>query len=207
MRLLARGRTHAEFEDFVTKYADGLLRTAFLITSDRAEAEDLLQDCLLRVAKGWPRVRTMEHPDLYVRRILVNLALRGAGRRTRRTLELAAGPGDEAGGPFVHAVSDGTEAFGRRDELIEAMRMLPPRQRVVLVLRYFEDLSETQIAEMLSCSTATVKSTASRGLARLRDALNADPPQQRDLPQRPEAEGQREPGAHPGMVEHTRGRS
>lgn len=167
-------RTKADFEQFVTASSDALLRTAYLVVWDAVEAEDLVQECLLAVARRWPRVRRMDHPHAYARRVLINLALDGAQRRTRRRQELvgdgaatlAALP-DESSARRLHAV-------GVRAELVHALGTLPPRQRAVLVLRYFEDLSEAQVAELLGCSLGTVKSTASRGLTRLEAALSPD---------------------------------
>jgi RNA polymerase sigma-70 factor (sigma-E family) len=167
---LSKGRTRAEFERFVADHGEALLRTGYLITWDVAEAEDLVQECLLRVARRWPQVRAMAHPNAYARRILVNLALDGATRRTRRRGEL-----NEPGSPSTHEVAAASlEVLTKHDtrsELFDALGALPKRQRLVLVLRYFADLSEAQTAEALGCSVGTVKSTASRGLARLREAM------------------------------------
>jgi RNA polymerase sigma-70 factor (sigma-E family) len=167
-------RARADFEQFVTASSDALLRTAYLVVWDPVEAEDLVQECLLAVARRWPRVRGMDHPHAYARRVLINLALDGAKRRTRRRHELV---GDDAA--TVAAVPDESSArrlnaVGVRAELIAALATLPPRQRAVLVLRYFEDLSEAQVAELLGCSVGTVKSTASRGLTRLQAALSPE---------------------------------
>jgi RNA polymerase sigma-70 factor (sigma-E family) len=167
-------RAKADFDQFVVTSSDALLRTAYLVAWDAAEAEDLVQDCLLAVARRWPRVRRMEHPHAYARRVLVNLALDGAQRRTRRRQELV---GDDhaalAAVPDASS-SDRLHAVGVRAELVQALGTLPPRQRAVLVLRYFEDLSEAQVAELLGCSVGTVKSTASRGLTRLQAALSPE---------------------------------
>lgn len=84
MDLLRKGRTRAEFERFAAIHADGLLRSAYLMSGDRGEAEDLVQEYLLRLASRWPRVRSMEHPGAYARRVLFNLALDGGRKRTRR---------------------------------------------------------------------------------------------------------------------------
>ena len=167
-------RARADFEQFVTASSDALLRTAYLVVWDPVEAEDLVQECLLAVARRWPRVRGMDHPHAYARRVLINLALDGAKRRTRRRQELV---GDDAA--TLTAVPDESSArrlnaIGVRAELIAALATLPPRQRAVLVLRYFEDLSEAQVAELLGCSVGTVKSTASRGLTRLQAALSPE---------------------------------
>ncbi len=172
VRQPTRGETRFEFERFVDGCASGLLRTAYLVTWDLAEAEDLVQETFLRVARRWPRVRGMDQPVAYARRILVNLAVDDAKRRSRRRSEL-----DAADGARLDAYADGASArvlgaVDARAELLGALGVLAPRQRAVLVLRYFEDLSEAQVAELLGCSLGTVKSTASRGLARLRAALD-----------------------------------
>jgi RNA polymerase sigma-70 factor (sigma-E family) len=171
--ILRRKSARAEFERFVTNHADGLLRTGYLITWDLAEAEDLVQECLLRLAKRWPKVRGMEHPEAYARRVLVNLAIDGSVRRRRRERELQRVddvPVDEQG---LTGIEDCFGVHETRAELLEAIGTLPPRQRAVLVLRFFEDLSEAQVADALGCSRGTVKSTTSRGLSRLRKALEA----------------------------------
>jgi RNA polymerase sigma-70 factor (sigma-E family) len=152
-----------DFDRFAADSANSLLRTAYLIVWDLHDAEDLLQETLFRVAKRWPKVGRMDHPAAYARRVLVNLALQGRPKRSRRRAELSeALPGD----PVAPAVP--VEA---RDELHAALMALPPRQRAVLVLRFFLDLPEAEVAAALQCSLGTVKSTASRGLARLEETL------------------------------------
>lgn len=172
-------RVRWSFDDFVNGYVDDLLRTAFLITWDESEAEDLVQECLLRVAKRWPRVRGMEMPVAYARRILVNLALDGRGRRSRNRRELDSAadrisPAYQAALdlPDLDAEAD-LDRLGQRSELVVALGQLTPQQRTVLVLRYFQDLSEAQVADILGCSIGTVKSSASRGLARLRELVSS----------------------------------
>ena len=167
-------RARADFERFVTDSTDALLRTAYLIAWDPVEAQDLVQECLLAVARRWPRVRGMDHPHAYARRVLVNLALDGARRRARRRQELAAGGSEAIADLADESSARRLHAVGVRAELVQALGILPPRQRAVLVLRYFEDLSEAQVAELLGCSVGTVKSTASRGLTRLQTALSPD---------------------------------
>jgi RNA polymerase sigma-70 factor (sigma-E family) len=162
-------RRRAEFERFVADTTDALLRTAYLVVGDLAESEDLVQECFVTIAKRWPRVRSMEHPRAYARRVLLNLALDGSARRSRRRLELERSEtldhrSDERSGSELTAVDT-------RSELVGALATLPPRQRAVLVLRYFEDLSESETAAALQCSVGTVKSTASRALARLQSTL------------------------------------
>lgn len=170
MDLLGRGRARAEFEGFAADHVDGLVRAAFLMVGDQGDAEDLVQDCLLRVARRWQRVRSMEHPDAYARRVLFNLILDGRRRRARRQEEL------RDGGPPDQLQQDvATEPVERLD-LLWALGTLPPRQRAILVLRYFADLPESEIATTLECAPGTVKSSAARGLARLRETIGTPAP-------------------------------
>ena len=156
----------ADFDRFVSDSTDALLRTAYLLVWDLGEAEDLVQETLLDVARRWPRVRRMERPIAYARRVLVNRALKGGPRRAQRRQELIGEPPLERSPDTSEA-----QAFDARDELMEALAMLPPRQRAVLVLRYFLDLPEAEVAAAMKCSLGTVKSTASRGLARLEQVM------------------------------------
>jgi RNA polymerase sigma-70 factor (sigma-E family) len=158
-----------DFDQFVADHVDDLVRTAYLIVWDEAEAEDLVQECLLKLARRWPRVRRMEQPRAYARRVLVNLALDGARGRARRRSELEL---DSLPSP---AAIDPLGGVDTRAELLQALGELPARQRAVLVLRYFNDLTEAQVAEVLGCPPGTVKSNASRGLARLREAMQPVP--------------------------------
>jgi RNA polymerase sigma-70 factor (sigma-E family) len=153
-----------DFDRFVADSTEGLLRTAYLIVWDLPEAEDLVQETLFKVAKRWPKVSRMDHPAAYARRIVVNLAIDGSAKRSRRQAELSEA---QAGDP---AAPDAAPVEGHED-LYEALAVLPPRQRAVLVLRYFLDLPEAEVAAALQCSLGTVKSTASRALARLEQAL------------------------------------
>ncbi len=167
-------RSRQEFDQFVGDSVDGLLRTAYLLAWDFAAAEDLVQECLLRVARQWPRVRAMEYPTAYARQVLVHLALDDGRRRTRQRDELGHVDGrawDE------HEDARAVRVLGRVEssaDLTQALGKLAPRQRVTLVLRYFDDLSEAQVAEVMGCSVGTVKSTTSRALQRLRGIV--DPP-------------------------------
>lgn len=170
------------FERFVTANADGLLRTAYLLAWDLQEAEDLVQECLFKLAPRWSQVGTMQQPLSYARRVLVNLATDGAKRRSRRRLELDGALRDVDGALPVGGPRDAPAAVPElaqleiRDELVTALGQLPPRQRAVLVLRYFLDLSEAETARSLGCTTGTVKSTAAKALARLRVELEHDRP-------------------------------
>lgn len=155
-----------EFDEFVTANTDGLLRAAYLIVWDLHEAEDLVQETLLKTAKRWPKVRRMDHPVAYARRILVNEALGGSTRRTRARAELNGATTPE------RAAHDTPPS--EHDDLLQALHELPPRQRAALVLRYFLDLPETEVAAAMGVSLGTVKSTTSRGLARLEQTLTND---------------------------------
>jgi RNA polymerase sigma-70 factor (sigma-E family) len=164
--------SRAEFDRFVAESGEGLLRTASLMTWDTAAAEDLVQECLLRVARRWPRVRAMDHPRAYARTVLVNLALDEGRRRSRHLAELH---GDGRHRVEDHEDDRAVRVLGRVEasaDLTPALAALPTRQRVALVLRYFDDLTEAQTAEAMGCSVGTVKSTTSRALERLRDLMD-----------------------------------
>jgi len=165
--------TREEFERFVSSCSAELLRTAYLIAWDLAEAEDLVQESLFRVARRWHRVRAMEHPAAYARRILVNIALDGGKRRSRRSWELEHGDDPSLEQRADEQAARELGSVAERAELMAAIAKLAPRQRAVLVLRYFEDLSEAQVADLLGCSVGTVKSTSSRALARLQGSLGS----------------------------------
>jgi RNA polymerase sigma-70 factor (sigma-E family) len=152
-----------DFDRFVGDNGDGLLRTAYLMVGDLHEAEDLVQETLFKVASRWPRVRRMDNPVAYTRRILVNLASRGSSKRSRNRAELKATSPAETAAQAAHVDID--------DRLFDALAALPPRQRAALVLRYYLDLSEAEVAAALDCSLGTVKSSTSRGLKRLEQTL------------------------------------
>ena len=159
-----RGRKEFdELDALVAARGNALLATATLLAGSRPAGEDLLQAALERVMRRWSRVHG--DPEGYVRRTLYHLAVDQWRLRRRRPpdVHLAVDP----------PVADGAGQVQLRHALVQAMGQLPPRQRAVLVLRYWEQLSEVEAAEVLGCSVGTVKSSASRGLARLRE-LTAD---------------------------------
>lgn len=153
------------FAAFVVEASPRLVRTAYLLTGDRGAAEDLLQDVLAGLYVAWPRVAD---PLAYARRSLAHGAMSRWRRRARRT---------EVPWSTVHdrQVKDRADSTAERDRLVQALAQLPQRQRAVVVLRFFEDQSETQTARALGCSTGTVKSHTSRALARLRTLLREEP--------------------------------
>ncbi|MCY1142373.1 SigE family RNA polymerase sigma factor [Actinoplanes sp. Pm04-4] len=166
--------THSPADDgfraFVEQQWGPLVRVAYLLTGDRGHAEDLVQAALEKTHRKWGRVSRMEAPVAYVRKAMVNTAI--SWRRRRRVSEVPLLATDSPPG------SSGADAYGsieQRQQVTAALRTLPPRMRAVLVLRYFADLGESEVAELLGCSVGTVKSQASRGLDRLRAHLNPVP--------------------------------
>lgn len=152
------------FRAWAAVRAGRLHRTAYLLCGDWHVAEDLVQEALTSAALHWRRIERMGSPDAYVRRILINQI--GQHWRRRSTHERPANALPEA------VVGDGSRERAARDELLTALRSLPPRQRAAVVLRYFDQLSEIETAEALDCSVGTVKSSTSRALATLRRVLS-----------------------------------
>jgi RNA polymerase sigma-70 factor (sigma-E family) len=163
----ARGRLDADFEEFVHRRSSALLGTAVLLVGDRGTAEDLLQTALLRTALHWRSAR--EHPEAYVRRALVNLARDWWRRSKRRVSEQEL---DDEAPPHP----DPADGVVDRAALMRALAGLPMRQREVVVLRYFADLSVTDTADALRMSEGSVKTHTSRAMAHLRQVLGANEP-------------------------------
>lgn len=158
------------FEQFVEGSSSRLLTLAMLLTGhNRADAEDLLQTVLERAYRRWRQICRAGDPTPYVRRMLVNAAV-DRGRVLRRRPEQSLAIQDSAGGPrpAQTAASDQTAAIADKDLLWRALAQLPIGQRAVLVLRYYEDLSEAQTAAVLGCSVGSVKTQASRALSKMR---------------------------------------
>ncbi|MEJ3745164.1 SigE family RNA polymerase sigma factor [Actinomycetes bacterium KLBMP 9797] len=154
------------FRQFVTRQWEPLSRTAYLLTRDRALAEDLVQSALEKTHRHWRRIERTDSPEVYTRRIMINTAI--SWRRRRKWAEVPLLPSDTGGQADPYGQAE------NRHLLLLAMRRLPPRTQAILVLRYFEDLSEADIARVLGCSPGSVKSQASRGLARLREYLQRE---------------------------------
>jgi len=150
------------FETFVKAEGDSLLRIAVLMASDRQLAEDVVQRTLERLAARWERVGS---PKAFCRRVLMNLLADDARAAARRPREQPFSPAYENPDPFAQ---DGLRAVELRPALLGALESLTPHQRAIVVLRYFDDRSDAEVSVALGVSVGTVKSTASRAVARLR---------------------------------------
>lgn len=159
--------TGPDFEEFVSTRSPVLLRTAYLLCGgDRGAAEDLLQDVLERVYPRWRRISG--DPESYIRAALANAAANRWRRRSRRVAEVP------LASEVAPAVPGPEQGVANHDLVVRALGSLPARMRAVLVLRFFDDLSEVDTATALRCGVGTVKSQTSRGLARLRELLDND---------------------------------
>jgi RNA polymerase sigma-70 factor (sigma-E family) len=167
-----RGDMRTEsLERFLARRGEPLLRTATLLSGSREAGEDLLQEALERLLRHWHRIDG--DPEGYLRRTLYNLAAddwrrKGAWRKRLPLLRFAA----------AGAAADAIAEVDLRDALVRLLTRLPPRQRSVIVLRYWEQFSEAEAAELLGCSVGSVKSAAARGLARLRELSELSGPWQ-----------------------------
>lgn len=158
-----------DFREYVAARNGALLRVAYLLTGDRQDAEDLLQTALAKVYLAWPRIRDKGAVDGYVRRVLVNTQT--SFWRRRKVDEY---PAEEL--PEVPTIRDATADCDLRDAMWAALARLPRRQRAMVVLRYYEDMTEVETAEVLGISVGAVKSGVSRAMAKLRaDASLREP--------------------------------
>lgn len=155
----------ASLAEYVRARLPALMRHAVVITGDRALAEDVVQEVLARAHGRWQHISRTEHPEAYLKKMIVNEYLSWRRRWSRvQPVESVPVPATE--------MPDYASRHAERDALRAELARLPRHQRVVLVLRYFEDLSDQQIADILGCSTGTVRGHVSRALARLR--VNAE---------------------------------
>jgi RNA polymerase sigma-70 factor (sigma-E family) len=164
----SRAERDAEFEAYMAARQPSLLRTAYLLTGDRHTAEDLVQTALAKLYLSWDKVHRRELVDGYVRRILIN-ENNSLWRRAWKRREVA-----------TEVVPDNVAVLDRPDHgvqsaLWEFVQTLPKKQRAVIVLRYYEDLSEAEVAEILGISVGTVKSQSSRALASMRARVGTRP--------------------------------
>ena len=156
----------AEFTDFVAEHGRKLLRTACLVTGDAHLGEDLLQNALTKAYGSWDKVRRADHPPAYVRRLMINAHLSWVRRLTNTERVMETFP-DAASG-------DLQAAHAESDEMRQALLRLSPRVRTAIVLRYFDDLTEIETAQVMGCSRSTVNNHVTRGLAALRGLLAPD---------------------------------
>jgi RNA polymerase sigma-70 factor (sigma-E family) len=152
-----------QLEDLYVRFAPGAIRVAYLMTGDRAAAEDLVQEAFVRFVGRLHSLRDPNAFDAYLRRTVINLS---KNHFRRRALERAELHRQASLPPAVHEERDISEYESMRAALLA----LPAKQRAAIVLRYYEDLPETRIAEVLRCRPATVRSLVSRGLAALRQS-------------------------------------
>jgi RNA polymerase sigma-70 factor (sigma-E family) len=142
------------------------LRIAVLLTGDWHAAEDLVQESLVKLCRAWPRLRANGDPDAYLRRIMVNT--RRSWWRARWRRETPAGELPET------VIADFADSHALAAQVLQALQALPRQQRAVLVMRYYADLPEAEVADLLGCSPGSVKTHAHRGLRALRDLLGED---------------------------------
>ena len=152
-----------EFRDFFSAEYPALRGLAYLLTRDWTQAEDLAQEAMVRTYRAWSRIRDRERPAVYARTVLVN--------RHRSLLRRGA---IEARHRFAGRDEPQTSYESREDRIVvrDAIGRLPIRQRHAVVLRYFEDLPESEVAQIMDCPVGTVKSLVHRGLRRLRAGLD-----------------------------------
>lgn len=162
----SRSREAGRLEDLYRAHAADALRLAYLVTGERALAEDLVQDAFVKVLGRFRDLRNRDAFWWYLRRTIVNLARSRFRRRRVERAWLATQRPTEA------APTD--PDLAERDRMRRALMTLPPRQRAAIVLRYYEDLTEADTAEALRIPVGTVKSTVSRGMERLREELSRD---------------------------------
>lgn len=164
-----RAADEAEFREWAGARQAALRRTAFLLCGDWHQAEDLVQETLTRMYRRWPQLIRRDAVESYARRVLTNAHIDARRRRSSTEVSIAIVPGDWEGAESVDGDLD--ERATLRLTMLEALSRMPPSQRAVLVLRYWEDLTQAQTAAILGCSEGNVKSQASRGLQSLRAEL------------------------------------
>jgi RNA polymerase sigma-70 factor (sigma-E family) len=159
-------RDVAAFSDLVATRSVALLRTAYLVVGDHQLAQDLVQESLVKTYVAWPRLRDVTKAEAYARRTIVTTAISWRRRRSFHERPVLAIP--------EQAQPDRTDTFATQDLLWAQVCALPPRQRAALVLRFYEDLSESDTAQLMGCAVGTVKSQVSAGLDRLRQRMGPE---------------------------------
>jgi len=173
--VLERRGVADSFEEFVTTRGLALRRFAYLMCGDRYIAEDLVQEVLAKVHQKWARIERADSPEAYARRAIANQHISWRRRRASTEVMVSAVPEHTGDGDMQGEVA-------AREEVWSMLSKLSRAQRAVLVLRFYEDLSYDEIAQVLGCSTATVRVHASRALGRLREGIE---PPANDLTARP----------------------
>jgi RNA polymerase sigma-70 factor (sigma-E family) len=161
-----QSRDAVAFSELVATRSAALVRTAYLVVGDHQLAQDLVQEALVKTYVAWPRLRDVSKAEAYARRTIVTTAI--SWRRRRSFHERPSQTIPEQAQP------DRTEAIATHDVVWAELSALPPRQRAAIVLRYYEDLSEADTAQVMGCAVGTVKSQVSNGLDRLRRRLGRD---------------------------------
>ena len=154
------------FDDYVQTHLPGLLRLAGVLSRDRQTSEDVVQEVLFRASKRWDQIGEAGAPDAYVRRMVVNEYLSWRRKWARIIPHAVIDTGA--------VTPDHAQELTERDEMAARLQALPARQRAVLVLRYYEGLSDEQTADVLDCSHGAVRTAASRALASLRVTAEAE---------------------------------
>lgn len=157
------GKQERAFEEFIAESGDALLRLATLLTADRGLGEDVYQETLHRLAARWSRV---ENPRAFCRRVMHNIVVDQGRVKRRQVPEIRLAEGHDDSDPRW---ADSTSAVELRPVLFGALRTLTPHQREIVVLRYFDDRSESDVADLLGVAPGTVRSTLSRAMAQLRE--------------------------------------
>jgi RNA polymerase sigma-70 factor (sigma-E family) len=158
------------FEEFAAARLPAVLKFAAVLTGDRSLAEDIVQEVLIRASGRWQAIALLDRPEAYVHKMIVNEYLSWRRRSWRL---VPAGAGTDIPG---RSTPDPAGGYAERDAMVAELAKLPLRQRAVLVLRYYEGLSDREIAEVLGCRPGTVRGYASRALAALRVELTAPLP-------------------------------
>jgi RNA polymerase sigma-70 factor (sigma-E family) len=157
-----------DFEPFVVAQLPALLRYAAMLTNDRELAQDVVQDVLVRAHARWRRIGAVDRPELYLRRMVTNEYLSWRRRKARRATTL----GRWGSTLVITVVADHADGTVNRSALNQLLTVLPPRQRAVLILGYYEGRDDAEIARLLGCSAGSVRSYRSRALAALRSVLS-----------------------------------
>ena len=161
-------RDSAEFAEFVTARSPALHRAAYLMVSDVGLAQDLVQEALTKTYVAWPRLRDKGNAEAYTRKAITTTAISWFRRKSWSQEKVTERPPERS-------TADHADSVARSNTLASAMQALPVRQRIAIVLRYYEDLTEAQTAEAMGCAVGTVKSQVSAGISKLREQLGDDP--------------------------------